>query len=66
MFKEGHSTYDIVNIMYKVVLQMESEVSKQRFMEIMKEMAELKKRVFEGLTSEIQVAGFLAKCCVIE
>jgi DNA polymerase III delta prime subunit len=66
IFKEGYSTYDIVNSMYKVVMQIESELNKQKFMELMKQMAELKKRVFEGAVSEIQVAGFLAKCCLIE
>ena len=35
VFREGHSTFDILNIMYKVLLGMEQDISKKKFLEIM-------------------------------
>lgn len=66
LFKQGHSTYDIVSIILKVLVQMEQEIGKQRFMEWMMKMAELKRRIFEGVSSELQVAGFFAQCCELK
>lgn len=51
IFREGHSTYDIVNTIYKILVGMENEMEKMKLLEILKEVAELKKRVFEGLTN---------------
>lgn len=65
IFREGHSTYDIVNTIYKILVGMENEMEKMKLLEILKEVAELKKRVFEGLTNELQVATFLAKTVMI-
>lgn len=66
LFKQGHSTYDIVSIILKVLVQMEQEIGKQRFMDLMMKIAELKRRVFEGVSSELQVTGFFAECCEIK
>lgn len=58
--------YDIVNTIHKVLMTMESEMRKELLYEMIKEVAELKKRILEGLGSEIQLGQFLAKCASIE
>jgi len=65
IFREGHSTYDIVNTIYKIMVGMETELEKPKLLEILKEVAELKKRVFEGLTNELQVSTFLAQTAMM-
>lgn len=65
VYEQGYSIYDLVNTLYKVLLTMEDEVGKEKLFEMIKSVAELKKRVLEGLTSEIQLGQFLAKCAAL-
>jgi len=57
--------YDIVGTMHKVLLMMEDEVHKDKLFEMLRCMAELKKRVLEGLTTEIQLGEFIAKISML-
>ena len=57
--------FDIVGTIHKVLLTMEEEIKRERLFEMLKFVAELKKRVMEGLTTEIQLGQFLAKCSTI-
>jgi len=51
--------------MHKVLLMMEDEVHKDKLFEMLRCMAELKKRVLEGLTTEIQLGEFIAKISML-
>lgn len=62
IYEQGYSVYDIVGTIHKVLLNMEEEIKRERLFEMLKYVAELKKRVLEGLTTEIQLGQFLAKC----
>jgi hypothetical protein len=52
--------------MYKVLIGLEGEINKTKLFEMIRLIADLKKRVLEGLTTELQVSTFLAKCCMIK
>ena len=65
IYEQGYSVFDIVGTMYKVLLIMESEVKQEKLFEMLRCMAELKKRVIEGLTSEIQLGQFISKISMI-
>lgn len=66
IYEQGYSVYDVVNTIHKVLLSMEGDIRKDRLFEMLKEVALLKKRVLDGLTSEIQLAMFLARCTEID
>lgn len=66
IYEQGHSVYDIVSTIHKVLMTMEQEIRKEMLFEMLKQVAELKKRILEGLNSEIQLGQFLAKCASIE
>lgn len=68
LFSQGYSTYDIVNNFYKVLVGLEgdSALTKTRLFEMIKMMADLKKRVLEGVGTELQVACYLAKCATLK
>lgn len=51
--------------MHKVLLTMEGEIKKDNLFEMMRYIAELKKRVLEGLTTEIQLGQFISKCAML-
>jgi replication factor C subunit 2/4 len=36
IFKEGHSTYDIVNTIYKVLVSMENDLERQKLLEVLR------------------------------
>jgi DNA polymerase III delta prime subunit len=65
IYEQGYSVYDIVGTMHKVLLMMEDEVHKDKLFEMLRCMAELKKRVIEGLTTEIQLGEFIAKISML-
>jgi hypothetical protein len=66
IYEQGHSVYDIVSTIHRVLMTMEHEVRKEVLFEMLKHVAELKKRILEGLSSEIQLGQFLTKCAMIE
>lgn len=66
IYEQGHSVYDIVSTIHKVMMTMEHEIKKEILFQMLKEVAELKKRILEGLNSEIQLGQFLAKCASIQ
>jgi hypothetical protein len=66
IYEQGHSVYDIVSTIHRVLMTMEQEVKKEVLFEMLKHVAELKKRILEGLSSEIQLGQFLTKCAMIE
>jgi hypothetical protein len=51
IYEQGYSVFDIVGTIHKVLLTMEEEIKKETLFEMLKNVAELKKRVLEGLTS---------------
>jgi hypothetical protein len=66
IYEQGHSVYDIVGTIHRVLMTMEQEIKKEVLFEMLKLVAELKKRILEGLSSEIQLGQFLAKCSMID
>lgn len=62
IYEQGYSVYDIVGTIHKVLLTMEEEIKREKLFEMLKFVAELRKRVLEGLSTEIQLGQFLAKC----
>lgn len=65
IYEQGYSVFDIVGTMHKVLLTMEGEIKKDNLFEMMRYIAELKKRVLEGLTTEIQLGQFISKCAML-
>ncbi len=45
IYEQGYSVFDIVGTIHKVLLTMEEEMNKDKLFEILKYVAELKKRV---------------------
>ena len=66
IYEQGYSVFDIVGIIHRVLLTMEDEIHKDKLFEMLRYVAELKKRVLEGLTTEIQLGQFIAKVAMIE
>ncbi len=62
LFGRGYSTYDIVNSLYRTLLAMEGEVPKPKLFEMVRSLILLKKKVLEGVATELQVAGWVAAC----
>jgi hypothetical protein len=56
----------VVGTIHKVLLTMEDELNKDKLFEILRYVAELKKRVLEGLTTEIQLGQFIAKVALLD
>lgn len=65
IYEQGHSVYDIVSSINKVLMMMQGDIKKDVLFQMLKNVAELKKRILEGLNSEIQLGQFLAKCATI-
>ena len=65
IYEQGYSVYDIVGTIHKVLLMMEDEIHKDKLFEMLRCMAELKKRVLEGLTTEIQLGQFIARISML-
>ena len=51
IYEQGHSVYDIVSNIHKVLMTMEQDIKKEVLFEMLKHVAELKKRILEGLNS---------------
>lgn len=51
IYEQGHSVFDIVRAIHNVLMTMENEINKNILFEMLKNAAELKKRVLDGLTS---------------
>ena len=64
VYQQGHSIIDIVQTINKILMGME-EIPREKLFEMIKLITMLKKRVLEGLTSEMQIAQFLAKCATL-
>ena len=62
LFEDGHSSFDISNGFYKILSEMEGEIKREKIYEMMKCVSELRARVVDGLATELQLGGFLAKC----
>ena len=45
IYEQGYSVFDIVSIIHRVLLTMEDEIHKDKLFEILRCVAELKKRV---------------------
>lgn len=45
IYEQGYSVFDIVGTIHKVLLSMEDEIKRERLFEMLKFVAELKKRV---------------------
>lgn len=45
VYEQGHSVYDIVSTIHKVLMTMEAEIRKEVLFEMLKHVAELKKRI---------------------
>lgn len=45
IYEQGHSVYDIVSTVHKVLMTMEQEIKKEVLFEMLKNVAELKKRI---------------------
>ena len=66
IYEQGYSVFDIVGTIHKVLLTMEEEIHKDKLFEMLRCVAELKKRVLEGLTTEIQLGQFVSKISMID
>jgi len=66
IYEQGYSVFDIVGTIHKVLLTMEEEMNKDKLFEILKYVAELKKRVMEGLATELQLGQFIAKIASLQ
>ena len=66
IYEQGYSVFDIVGTIHKVLLTMEEEIHKDKLFEMLRYVAELKKRVLEGLTTEIQLGQFIAKVSMLD
>ena len=62
IWEEGYSAYDIVGMFARILVTLEGAMPQEKLFEMMRCVAELKKRVLEGLTTEIQLGQFVAKC----
>ena len=51
IYEQGHSVYDIVGTIHRVLMTMEQEINREVLFEMLKQVAELKKRILEGLSS---------------
>lgn len=51
IYEQGYSVFDIVGTIHKVLLSMEDVIKRQKLFQMLKYVAELKKRVLEGLTT---------------
>ena len=65
IYEQGYSVFDIVGTIHRVLLTMEEEIHKDRLFEMLRLVAELKKRVLEGLTTEIQLGQFISKVAMM-
>ena len=65
IYEQGYSVFDIVGTIHRVLLTMEEEIHKDRLFEMLRLVAELKKRVLEGLTTEIQLGQFISKVAML-
>ena len=61
LWEEGYTAYDLVNTLYKLI--MNRNMDKRLQFEFLKDMAQLKMRVLEGLPTFLQISGYLARCC---
>lgn len=66
MYEQGYSVIDMVSTIHRVLMLMEDEIHKDKLFEMLRYVAEMKKRVLEGLTSEIQLGQFVAKVAMLE
>lgn len=66
LVEEGHSVYDLATNFSKILGYMgEKEINKEAIYEMMKLVSELRAKIMEGLSTELQLAGFLCRCSQI-
>ena len=67
LIEEGHSTYDLATSFSKVLGYMsEKELHKEKTFAMMKLVSELRAKILEGLSTELQLGAFLCKCASAE
>eukprot|EP01015_Nassula_variabilis_P015107 TRINITY_DN2260_c0_g2_i14.p1 TRINITY_DN2260_c0_g2~~TRINITY_DN2260_c0_g2_i14.p1 ORF type:complete len:323 (+),score=47.25 TRINITY_DN2260_c0_g2_i14:82-1050(+) len=62
LWQEGYNAYDIINTMSRLI-QNKTNMDKHLQFEYLKEIAQSKMRILEGLPTFLQVSGFLANAC---
>ena len=67
LIEQGHSVYDLATSFSKILGYInEKELPKEKTFEMMKLVSELRARVLEGLSTELQLGAFLSKCASVD